>query len=136
MKKIIRMVAVILLVALCTDSQTAYAAIKFKDIVGTYSFDRDLYYEKNQTSPINDFGTQFKAFAPYLKITAKKKIKYYYSYEGGKGTCKLKKNVLYAKMNGDNGVGKFKEKMKVKKIKGNIYIVLFSEQKKIYWRKE
>jgi len=135
MKKIIRIVTVILLVAFCANSQTAYAAIKFKNIVGKYSFDRDLYYKKNQSSPIFDFGTQFRAFEPYLKITAKKKIKYYYSFDGGKGTCRLKKNILYTKMNGDNGIGKFKNKMKVKKIKEHLYIVDDLGEKTIYWRK-
>lgn len=129
------LIFVFLLFTFVGVTKEAEAAANFKNIVGKYTFDTDLYYFKNGTSPVSDFGSEFSAFTPYLKITEKKKIIYYFSFEGGEGTCSLKGNTLSTKINNPNS-GIVKEKMKVETIGGTTYLVQKMSGKKIYWKKK
>lgn len=136
MKRFIKIVVMaFILCASVSVSKDVQAKTTFKNISGKYEFDTELYYSKNGSSPIKDFGTQFRTFTPYLKITKNKKIEYYFSFEGGRGTCKLKNSTLTTIINNPNS-GIVKKKMKVKKIKGIQYIVQTMYGKKIYWEKK
>lgn len=106
----------------------------FKDIVGDYSFDSELYYKKNGTGPVIDFGSQFSKFEPYLTISEDKRISYYFSYEGGDGTCELNGDILSTKIYSPN-YGNVNEKMKIKQINGYFYIIQVRDGKTIYWKK-
>lgn len=136
MKRFLKIVVMaFILCASVNVSKDVQAKMTFKNIIGKYEFDTELYYSKNGSSPIIDFGTQFRTFTPYLKIIKNKKIEYYFSFEGGRGTCKLKNSTLITTINNPNS-GIVKEKMKVKKIKGIQYIVQIMYGKKIYWKKK
>ncbi len=113
------------------------AAIDFDNIVGKYEFDVERYIEVNESGPSIDFGSGFSLFQPYLKISSKKKIEYFYGFEGGKGKCSLKGKTLKVTITQSNRGDKIKEKMKVKKMGDRLYLIQsdIGSGKKIYWRK-
>lgn len=134
-KKIICLLLLVIGIALF--STKADAAVGFKNLVGKYEFDVERYIEVNESGPSIDFGSEFSSFKPYLEITSKKKVEYYYGFEGGKGKCSLKGKILKVVLNRSSWGDKIKEKMKVKKIGNRLYLVQSDSNsgKKIYWRK-
>lgn len=105
-----------------------------RKIIGSYCFDRELYYKKNGTGPSEDFGSQFSTYEPYLKIKEDNKITYWFSFHGGDGIYKLNGNIIRTKID-DPNYGIVEEKMKVIEKNNTIYIVQVMYGKTIYWRK-
>lgn len=135
-KKIICLL-LLMIIEIASFSTKADAAVSFKNLVGKYEFDVEHYVKVNESDPSIDFGSEFSSFKPYLEITSKKKVEYYYGFEGGKGKCSLKGKTLKVTINRSSWGDKIKEKMKVKKIRNRLYLVQSDSNsgKKIYWRK-